>query len=429
MRYVSTEGGAPPASLEEALFGGPAPDGGLYVPESLPRVEAPARGAPLADTALSVANALFSGDVPAAALETIVRESLDFAIPLVPIADSIFSLELFHGPTLAFKDVGARFMARLLLHFLERRGRGATVLVATSGDTGSAVAHAFHGLPGIRVVVLFPRGRVSPLQRKLFTTLGGNVSSVAVEGTFDDCQRLVKRAFGDSDLRARGSLVSANSINVGRLLPQTFYYFHLFAQLPDASSGSLFISVPSGNFGNLTAGLFAKGIGLPCRRFAAATNANDVVPGYLESGSFRPRASVETLSNAMDVGNPSNFARILWLYGRSLEGIRRDVAGSSHTDEETISAIREVHRRTGYVLEPHSAVGYLGVLEAGKEGGPGAISVFLSTAHPAKFRETVEDAIGAKIDLPRALEAVSERPEHIVSLPADYGPFQEYLIS
>jgi threonine synthase len=429
LRYVSTEGGASPVSLEEALFGGPAPDGGLYVPESLPRVEPPSAGAPLADTALRAASALLGEDVPARELETIVRESLDFEIPLVEVSDLVFSLELFHGPTLAFKDVGARFMARLMLHFLERRGHDATVLVATSGDTGSAVAHAFHRLPGIRVVVLFPKGRVSPLQQKLFTTLGENVSSVAVEGTFDDCQRLVKRAFDDSKLRTRGPLVSANSINVGRLLPQTFYYFHLIAQLPEGARTPLCVSVPSGNFGNLTAGLFAKRMGLPCRSFAAATNANDVVPEYLESGRFRPRAPVETLSNAMDVGNPSNFARILWLYGRSLEGIRRDVVGSSHTDEETLSAIREVYRASGYLLEPHSAVGYLGALEARRQVGPSATSVFLSTAHPAKFRETVEDAIATEIELPRVLEAVSKQPERVVSIPAEYDSLQEYLIS
>jgi threonine synthase len=429
LRYVSTEGSAPPVSLEEALFSGPAPDGGLYVPESLPPVEAPAPETPLGDTALAVANALFGADVPAGDLETIVSRSLDFEIPLAPVTGPVFSLELFHGPTLAFKDVGARFMARLMLHFLERRNREATVLVATSGDTGSAVAHAFHRLPGIRVVVLFPRGKVSPLQQRLFTTLGENVSSLAVEGTFDDCQRLVKQAFHDAELRARGGLVSANSINVGRLLPQTFYYFHLLAQLHEGANGPLIVSVPSGNFGNLTAGLFAKRMGLSCRRFIAATNANDVVPQYLASGRFRPRASIETLSSAMDVGNPSNFARILWLYRRSLEDIRRDVAGSAHGDEETIDAIREVHRRTGYLLEPHSAVGYLGALEAARTAGPGAVSVFLSTAHPAKFRDTVEGAIATEIGLPRALAAVAERPEHIVSIPAEYGALQEYLIS
>jgi threonine synthase len=429
VRYVSTEGRAPSVGLEEALFSGPAPDGGLYVPESLPRLEAPAAGTPLADTALAVASALFGSDVAPGALETIVRESLDFEIPLVTVAERVFALELFHGPTLAFKDVGARFMARLMLHFLGRRSQEATVLVATSGDTGSAVARAFHRLPGIRVVVLFPKGKVSPLQQRLFTTLGDNVSSLAVEGTFDDCQRLVKDAFQDARLRSPGPLVSANSINVGRLLPQTFYYFHLLAQLPPGASGPLVISVPSGNFGNLTAGLFAKRMGVPCRRFVAATNVNDVVPEYLSGGSFRPRASVETLSNAMDVGNPSNFARILWLYRCSLDDMRRDVLGSSHTDEETISAIRELHRRTGYVLDPHSAVGYLGVLEAGRTEGAHPTSVFLSTAHPAKFPDTVEAAIGSAIELPRALAEVSERPEHVVFLPAEYRGLQEYLES
>ena len=425
MRYLSTRGISTAVSLDEALFGGPAPDGGLYVPETLPAIEPPSRGTRLADTAYLVASALFKEDVPPPALEAVVRESLDFEIPLVPVEDGIYALELFHGPTLAFKDVGARFMARLMLHFLERRGRAVTVLVATSGDTGSAVASAFHRLEGIEVVVLFPRWRVSALQQKLFTTLGGNVSALAVEGTFDDCQRLVKQAFADPDVAARRSLVSANSINVGRLLPQTFYYFHIAAQI--GAGSPLLVSTPSGNFGNLTAGLFAKRMGFRADRFVAATNVNDVVPEYLARGSYRPRPSVATLSNAMDVGDPSNWVRILWLYRSSLEEIRRHLLGSAHTDEETQGAMRDLHRRTGYVLDPHSAVGYLGALHGRSTRADPPTAVFLSTAHPAKFRETVEEAIESKIDLPPALSAALERPENFLPIPAEYGALKEYL--
>ncbi len=425
MRYLSTRGASPAVSLEQALFAGPAPDGGLYVPEILPSIEPPSAGSSLAQTAVRVASALFEEDVPGPALDAIVRESLDFPIPVVRVEEGIYCLELFHGPTLAFKDVGARFMARLMLHFLERRGRAVTVVVATSGDTGSAVASAFYRLEGIDVVVLFPRGKVSPLQQKLFTTLGGNVSALGVEGSFDDCQRMVKQAFADPDLRAGRSLVSANSINVGRLLPQTFYYFHISTELDGGAP--LLITTPSGNFGNLTAGLFAKRMGFRADRFVAATNVNDVVPEYLASGTYRPRPSVATLSNAMDVGDPSNWARILWLYRSSLEEIRRDLLGSAHTDEETLGAMRDLYRRTGYVLDPHSAVAYLGTLRGRSTRRDPPTAVFLSTAHPAKFQETVERAIESKIDLPPALAQALDRTEHFLPIPAEYGALKEYL--
>jgi len=425
LRFLSTGGEAPAVSLEEALFAGPAPDGGLYVPETLPRIQPPAAGASFTDTALSVARALFEEDVPREALEEIVRDGLDFEIPLVPVEEGVYSLELFHGPTLAFKDVGARFMARLLLHFLRRRGRDVTVLVATSGDTGSAVASAFYRLEGTRVVVLFPRGKVSALQQKLFTTLGGNVSALGVEGTFDDCQRMVKQAFADRDIPAIRSLVSANSINVGRLLPQTFYYFHISSRIE--SGAPLLVATPSGNFGNLTAGLFAKRMGFRADRFVAATNVNDVVPEYLAGGTYRPRPSVATLSNAMDVGDPSNWARIQWLYRGSLEEIRRDLLGSAHTDEETLGAMRDLYRRTGYLLDPHSAVAYLGALHGMTTQRNRPTALFLSTAHPAKFQETVERAIESKIELPPALAQALDRPERFLPIPAEYGALKEYL--
>jgi threonine synthase len=420
MRFVSTAGRAPSVSLEQAVFAGPAPDGGLYVPETLPELTPPVGGG-LGDTAFLVARCLFAGELSDRELEPIVRESLDFDIPLVALDEGISSLELFHGPTHAFKDVGARFMARLMLHFLDGR---ATVLVATSGDTGSAVAHAFFKLDGIRVVVLFPRGKVSELQRRLFTTLGENVQSLSVDGTFDDCQSLVKRAFADRELDHDGRLVSANSINVGRLLPQTFYYFHMFAQLREAERENVAVCTPSGNFGNLTAGLMAKRMGLPVSQFIAATNANDVVPRYLTTGEFRPRPSLETLSNAMDVGNPSNFARMLWLYGGDVDAMRRDVVGFAYSDEQTLRTIESVHERLGYVVDPHSAIGYLGARES-----DAAARVFLATAHPAKFRETVEPAIHEKVPLPRALHESANRPEYVTEMPVDYEALKDYLTS
>lgn len=415
MRFVSTAGKAPSASLEQALFAGPAPDGGLYVPETIPTITPPTKGS-VGDTACAVAKMLFADDVDSGTLETLVRGALDFEIPLVPLDDGISSVELFHGPTHAFKDVGARFMARLMLHYLDGE---ATVLVATSGDTGSAVAHAFLGLDGIRVVVLYPRGKVSALQRRLFTTLGENVSSLSIDGTFDDCQRLVKQAFADDELER---LVSANSINVGRLLPQTFYYFHAYAQL--GAPESFDVCTPSGNFGNLTAGLMAKRMGLPVSRFIAATNVNDVVPEYLQTGTFEARPSAETLSNAMDVGNPSNFARMLWLYDNDADAMRRDVIGRAYTDEQTRETIRSVHERLGYVLDPHSAIGYMGA-----HASDASTRVFLATAHPAKFRETVEPVIGRAVALPPALEKSAHGTELVTEMTADYEPLKDYLTS
>lgn len=430
MRYVSTAGRSPAVSLESALFSGPAPDGGLYVPERLPSLDVGSLGESLVARACRVAHALFEEDVPSEGLDAIVRESLSFEIPLVAVEDGVFCLELFHGPTLAFKDVGARFMARLMLYVLERRGTEATVLVATSGDTGSAVAQAFHGLSSVRVIVLYPRNRVSTLQRRLFTTLGRNVAALEVDGSFDDCQRLVKRAFADESLRGKRSLVSANSINVARLLPQSFYYFHAHGELSSRGLHEPIFSTPSGNFGNLTAGLMAKRMGLPARRFVAATNRNDVVPHYLETTRFEPRASVTTISNAMDVGDPSNFARILWLYGGSHEAIGRDVLGASYSDPATRDAIRDVYDRTGYVLDPHSAIGYLGGVEArARLGETRTPVVFLATAHPAKFREIVEEVLERELPLPEALAAAAEGDELIHRMRADYDALAEYLAS
>ena len=473
MRFISTAGRSEPVALAEALLEGPAPDGGLFVPERLePLAEeevAALRGRPLAAISAALGARLFGPDVPKDELAALLADALDFPIPLVRIEPGIHCLELFHGPTLAFKDVASRVMARLMSRFVAGDGDlETTVIVATSGDTGSAVAHAFSGVAGFRVCVLYPDGLVTEAQRRLFTTLGGNVTAVAVEGTFDDCQSLARTAFADGELRRQRPLASANSINIGRLLPQVFYYFHAWAQLParpgagaagtrvdaapgpppggarvtaatvDAASGPLpggegaplVFATPSGNFGNLTAGLIARRIGLPAARFVAATNANDVVPAYLRSGDYQPRGSVATISNAMDVGNPSNFARILHLYssaGEPLDRIRRDLAGRSFDDDTTRRTMRDVHERSGYLLDPHTAVGYLG-LKAELEARGGGTGVVLATAHPAKFAETVQNAVGIDPPAPAALQRCADLPERIVEIPADYPALREVLL-
>ncbi len=416
MRVVSTGGRSPPVDLRTALFEGLAPDGGLYMPERLDPLAQELlerlRGAAFSDVAEMLVGHLFEDHFSDSAMDTLIG-ALDFPVPLIELADGVRVLELFHGPTLAFKDVGARFMARLIAGYLEPGTAPLTVLVATSGDTGSAVAHAFLGVEGVRTVVLFPERGVSTLQQRQFTTLGGNVTAVAVDGTFDDCQAMVKAAFANESLRAAVRLTSANSINVGRLIPQMFYYAHAWAQLPAGESPPLF-SIPSGNLGNLTAGLMARRIGVPAAGFVAATNVNDVVPEYLETGVLRLRSSCPTISNAMDVGNPSNLERIRALYGEDLGRLRSDVVGSAHTDDETRRCIADVFARTGYVLDPHSAVGYLG-LQAGRRRWPQSTPIVLATAHPAKFLEVVEPEVGGEVTVPARLaerldaEAVAQR--------------------
>lgn len=477
MKFTSTGGGAPEADLREAVLRGLAPDGGLYMPgrlEPVPEgVLAGLRGAPLEDTALAVARHLLDDALEGSDLARIVRTALSFPIPLVRMDERIFVLELFHGPTLAFKDVGARFLAQLLAHYRAEavgprevgggRGGGArgsaaegvgssdgaeaggggsggggrggagagygwdsggagagagelVVVVATSGDTGAAVAHAFHGLGGTRIFVLFPEGQVSARQERLFTTLGENVHALAVAGTFDDCQRIAKEILADEGLRRGRLLTGANSINVGRLLPQIFYYLHGWAQLPNPDV-PVVISVPSGNLGNLAAGLMAKRLGAPVRRFVAATNANDVLPRFLESGRFEPGPSVRTISNAMDVGNPSNLARIVHLYGGDVDLLRRDLGARSFSDQETRRCIARVYRERGYVLDPHSAVGWL-ALEAELERNPDAVGIVLATAHPAKFAEVVEPEIGGEVPVPEALAAALRRERRVTRIGA-----------
>ena len=440
MKFVSTGGESPAVDLRTALIRGLAPDGGLYLPERMepidPSILAGLRGQSFSVVSRAVARHLLGSTIPAADLEHIVDAALDFDVPLIPLSEDgdggegrtpdVYLLELFHGPTLAFKDVGARFMAQLLSYLSAEGGDPLTILAATSGDTGSAVAQAFFGVPGIRTVILFPKGKVTSLQERQFTTLGGNVHVLEVDGAFDDCQRLVKSAFSDPLLNDEVRLSSANSINIGRLLPQIFYYVYAAAQLPTVPA-PLF-SVPSGNFGNLTAGLMAKRLGVECRGFVAATNVNDVVPEYLRTGVVRPRPSVSTISNAMDVGDPSNLARILALYDGNVDQIRADLIGSVHDDDETLDCIAQVHRERGRVLDPHSAVGYLGI-EAGCRAFGEGPCVVLCTAHPVKFREAVEPVIGSNLPVPERLAACLRAERHVTPIPPETSALREFLLA
>jgi threonine synthase len=422
MRFLTTRQQAPAVSFTEALFEGLAPDGGLYVPEAIEpwRDDELARlpRRTLTEIGLRALRPFTRGEIDPATLEAVVVEALNFEIPLVEVEPGVFALELFHGPTFAFKDVGARVMARMMAS-LHRAEDPLTVLAATSGDTGSAVAHAFHGVPNTRVVILYPDGRVSPTQEAQLTIFNGertNVRAYAVAGSFDDCHRLTRDAFGDAALRRRMRLTSANSVNVGRLLPQSIYYFHAAAQLArrDGDDRPIVFSTPSGNFGNLTAGLMARRAGLPVARFVAATNANDVVPAYLATGRFEPRPSVATLANAMDVGHPSNFERMSWLYGGDLDAMRRDVSGSHFSDADVRATIKRVYEARGYLLDPHSAIAYMGLVGRGGEDGP--VGIFLATAHPAKFAEIVEPIIGRPVEKPAPLAHALARPRHIIRI-------------
>jgi threonine synthase len=419
MPFVTTRGG-PPVSFSTALLAGLAPDGGLYVPEAiepLPRDEvARLTQRTLTEIGYRVLRPYTRGELDATLFEALAVDALNFPIPLVEVQPRVYALELFHGPTLAFKDVGARLMARLMAA-LDSGDRPLTVLAATSGDTGSAVAHAFHRVPHTRVVVLYPDGRVSPTQEAqltMFNAEAGNVRAYAVNGSFDDCHRLTREAFADRELSASARLTSANSVNIGRLLPQMVYYFHAVAQLGAGAAHAL-VCTPSGNFGNLTAGLMARRSGLPVSRFVAATNVNDVVPEYLATGRFSPRPSVQTIANAMDVGHPSNFERMLWLYGGDVSAMRQDIVGCRYADDEVRDTIRRVYEACGYVLDPHSAIAFRGLRGALPPGQPG---IFLATAHPAKFREIVEPILGRAIDTPAPLAEALARPRHILRIEA-----------
>ena len=411
---------------------GLAPDGGLYMPVEIAR-HSPAvleefRGLPFTEVCFRVARPFATPDVPEEVLWQIVSEAINFPVNLVSLSPGLHILELFHGPTLAFKDFGARFMARLMGYFVRGETRPLTVLVATSGDTGSAVAHGFLRVPGIRVVILYPSKRISEAQEKQFTTLGENITALEVAGTFDDCQRLVKQAFTDAELNKHAWLTSANSINIGRLLPQMFYHVAAYRQLPVASV-PLIVSVPSGNFGNLTAGIFAKRIGLPVAKYVASTNANDVVPEYLRSGEFRPRAAHATYSNAMDVGNPNNFPRLLDLCRNRLEYVQKEIWGHGATDKETLAAMKMLHDKFGYIADPHTAVGVLG-WEAYKSQHPDpAQGLVLATAHPAKFADVVMKAIGTAPPLPERLAAYLKRDKLSLPVSNSYDDFKQFLLT
>ncbi len=429
MKYYSTNGTAPLASLEKAVVKGLAEDRGLYMPEHIkPLPEeffSNIQDMSFHDIACTVAQAFFGEDVPEEDLRRIVCDTLSFDVPAVKVCDDIYSLELFHGPTLAFKDVGARFMARMLRHFLRSGSGEVNVLVATSGDTGSAVANGFLGVEGIKVYVLYPKGKVSPIQECQFTTLGQNITAVEVDGVFDDCQALVKNAFMDKELNAKMKLTSANSINVARFLPQSFYYFYAYAQMKKKGlADKLVMCVPSGNFGNICSALFGRRMGLPIYRFIAANNSNDIFYKYLQTGNYEPKPSVQTIANAMDVGDPSNFARIYDLYGKSHDAIAADISGATYSDDQIADAMRSCYADNGYVCDPHGACGY----QALKDGlKPGETGVFLETAHPAKFKSVVDGILHTDIEIPQKLQAFMKGTKKSVSMPNDYAAFRRLL--
>ncbi|MCR5821116.1 MAG: threonine synthase [Bacteroidaceae bacterium] len=458
MQYYSTNNSAEQATLREAVIRGLAPDRGLYMPEVINHLPADffdsIQDLTFQEVAYRVADAFFGEDVPAADLRAIVYDTLQFDTPVVQIKENIYALELFHGPTLAFKDVGARFMARLLQYFVAQGGEGSSsgsadekssinVLVATSGDTGSAVANGFLGVDGIHVYVLYPKGKVSPIQECQFTTLGKNITAIEVDGVFDDCQALVKSAFMDQELNAHMRLTSANSINVARFLPQAFYYFWAYAQLKKKNllagrEPQLVFCVPSGNFGNICSALFGHEMGLPVKRFIAANNANDIFYKYLQSGIYTPKASIQTIANAMDVGDPSNFARILRLYkaptapvaeaSKSEEAHKRIcslISGCTYADQQISETMRQCYADTNYVLDPHGACGYRALTE---QLQPGEIGVFLETAHPAKFKDTVDSILGIDQQIPAKLQAFMEGTKQSVPMSRNFADFKSFLL-
>ena len=443
MKYYSTNGKAPLADLKKAVVKGLAEDRGLYMPERIEKLPQAffndMKNMSFQDIAYNVAANFFGEDVDADALQDLVFDTLSFDCPIVKVEENIYSLELFHGPTLAFKDVGARFMARLLQYFLRNANPSScssplapcssevNVLVATSGDTGSAVANGFLGVEGIHVYVLYPKGKVSPIQECQFTTLGKNITAIEVDGVFDDCQALVKNAFMDAELNKHMMLTSANSINVARFLPQAFYYFNAVARLSalNLQTSDIVMCVPSGNFGNICAALFGHEMGLPISRFIAANNANDVFYEYLQTGKYNPRPSVQTLANAMDVGDPSNFARIYDLYGKSHEKISSLISGATYSDEQIADTMRRCYKETGYVLDPHGACGY----QALKDGlKPGEVGIFCETAHPAKFKEKVDAILGTDIEIPERLQAFMKGQKQSVPMTKDFQDFKAYLM-
>jgi threonine synthase len=432
MKYYSTNNQAPIADLHKAVVKGLAEDRGLYMPERINKLPKEffenIDKMSFQEIAYTVANAFFGEDVDPDALHDIVYDTLSFDCPVAKVKDNIYTLELFHGPTLAFKDVGARFMARLLQYFIRQEGKGqqVNVLVATSGDTGSAVANGFLGVDGIHVYVLYPKGKVSPIQECQFTTLGKNITAIEVDGVFDDCQALVKNAFMDAELNQHMKLTSANSINVARFLPQAFYYFNAYARMVEnGKNEELVMCVPSGNFGNICAALFGHEMGLPIKRFIAANNANDIFYKYLQTGKYEPKPSKQTLANAMDVGDPSNFARIYDLYGKSHERITSLISGATYSDEQIRQTMKACYDETGYILDPHGACGYQALEDGLKEG---EIGVFCETAHPAKFKEKVDEILSIDVEIPDRLAAFMKGTKQSVPMTKDFADFKQYLL-
>ena len=458
MNYYSTNGNAPIADLHKAVVKGLAEDRGLYMPEKIKQLPKDffdnIDKMSFQEIAYTVADAFFGEDVEANALKKIVYDTLSFDCPVVKVKENIYTLELFHGPTLAFKDVGARFMARLLQYFIKKEqsdqsltshlssltSKDVNVLVATSGDTGSAVANGFLGVEGIHVYVLYPKGKVSPIQECQFTTLGKNITAIEVDGVFDDCQALVKNAFMDAELNQHMKLTSANSINVARFLPQAFYYFNAYARMKSLTShhspltSNIVMCVPSGNFGNICSALFGHKQGLPIKRFIAANNANDIFYKYLQSGKYEPKASVQTLANAMDVGDPSNFARILNLYSQNgalspedtHAAITSLISGATYSDDQIRQAMRQCYEETGYILDPHGACGYQALVDGLK---PGEVGVFCETAHPAKFKEKVDDILSIDVNIPARLRAFMQGEKQSVPMTKDFADFKQYLMN
>lgn len=428
MRFLSTNDSNHEVGLTEAVVKGLAPDQGLYFPCGIPKLStdflASLPNLSFQEIGYGVIEAIFSEDLTAAQIKELVDHTLAFDAPIVEVEEDVFSLELFHGPTLAFKDFGARFCSKLMSMLMTDSDQKVRVLVATSGDTGSAVANGFLGVDGVEVIILFPKGKVSVLQEKQFTTLGQNITSLEVEGVFDDCQALVKKAFLNAELNSKLLLTSANSINIARWIPQCLYYFYAYSRLPKNGKEAVF-AVPSGNFGNLAAGILAQRMGLPIKHFVASTNANKVVPDFLKGDVFTPKPSIQTVSNSMDVGNPSNFPRLLALYDFDESALKAHVSGAFYSDAETTDAIRLVQEK-GYVLDPHGAVGYLGLKDFMKDN-PGYVGVFLETAHPGKFRDVVEKSLGEKVVLPERLAAFLEGEKQVTPLKNDFEAFKEFL--
>lgn len=431
MELYSTKGQVENVNFQEALFKGLPDDNGLYMPTNIPKLDQSfidsIENYSFQEIAFEITKTLIGDEIPVDDLKTIIDDAVNFEAPVVKVTEDIHVLELFHGPSLAFKDFGARFMSRVMSYFLQKKASEINILVATSGDTGSAVAQGFLGMPGINVTILYPSGKVSVNQEKQLTTLGQNITALEVDGVFDDCQKLVKEAFLDNELTEKLNLSSANSINIARLIPQSFYYAWAYAQVKKLGRKIAFCT-PSGNFGNICGGLIAFKMGIPIEWFVAATNANDVVPEYLRTKEFTPRPSVATISNAMDVGNPSNFPRVLALMDNDYRTVIKKIVGKTYSDDETKACMKSVEQDTGYVMCPHTAVGYLGMKEVLAERGNDILGIVLSTAHPAKFNDIVDDVIGKELQLPAKLEAIVNKEKISIPMTTDFTAFKAFLL-